>query len=65
MREKATHLMVDRKQREREKKKEGRARHPSKTCPSDPLPPTKTHLPQFHHLSIVYSNCESVDGPVH
>jgi hypothetical protein len=43
-------------------------RDQSKTCPLEihPLfPPTRTHLPQFHHLPTVYSKFESINGLNH
>jgi hypothetical protein len=31
-------------------------------APSEPLPPSKLHVPQFYHLPIVYSNFECISG---
>jgi hypothetical protein len=57
----AAYLMVVRKLREGTNRARAET-HPSKTHPSDALPPNRPHPPQFHHLSIVYSDFDSVNG---
>jgi hypothetical protein len=50
-------------------RKEGRRSQckidPSKPHPSDLLPPTRPHLPQFYQLPTVYSDFESTSGLKH
>jgi hypothetical protein len=47
--------------KEREQKREGaRAKYSN-----PPFPPTRLHLPQFHHLPKVYSKLESINGLHH
>jgi hypothetical protein len=50
-----------RKQREVTGKGWGKQR-PSVTCPRDLLPPGRSHVPHFHHLSIVCSNFKFING---
>jgi hypothetical protein len=60
--EKALHLLVDRKLRE-DRREPGKELFEDTT--SDPLSPTRPHLPQFYNLLTVYSNFESTSGLNH
>jgi hypothetical protein len=49
--------MAKKKQRVSETYRKRRRQDNFKDMPqTDPLSPTRPHLPQFHHLSIVFSN---------
>jgi hypothetical protein len=55
------YLMEGRRERSINRKRKD---NPQGHTPSD-LPPTKPHLPKFHHLLRVYSDPEAMDRLIH
>jgi hypothetical protein len=62
---KAIHLMAARKQRGITERDQSQNVSFTGISPSYPLTPTRPHLPQSHHLPIVFSNSESIHGLNH